>query len=154
MLKEGDIAPNFRLSGDDGREYTLESFKGKNLVLYFYPKDNTSGCTTEAVEFSALSEKFNEMDAVIVGISPDSVDSHKKFKKNHKINILLLSDPDIDAASSYGSYGEKKMYGKTVMGIIRSTFLISPEGVITKAWNNVKAGGHANAVYQYCELNN
>lgn len=152
MLTEGVVAPDFKLLGDDGKEHSLAQFKGKNLILYFYPKDSTSACTTEAVEFTAMVDKFKELDAVIVGVSPDSVDSHKKFKINHALKILLLSDPEKEVAKMYEAYGEKKMYGKVVMGIMRSTYLISPEGIITKVWDNVKAGGHANAVYSYCEL--
>ena len=145
-LKEGQKAPNFSLEAEDGNFYSLESFKGKKLILYFYPKDNTPGCTTEALEFTALKNEYEKEGFVIVGVSPDSIESHKKFRDKHKLDIVLLSDPEKKCAEGYGAYGEKKNYGKTYMGIIRSTFVIDENGIILKAFKNVKAGGHADKV--------
>jgi peroxiredoxin Q/BCP len=145
-LKEGQQAPNFSLEADDGKIYSLESFRGKKLILYFYPKDNTPGCTSEAVDFTALKNEYEKEGFTIVGVSPDSVSSHAKFRTNHNLDIILLSDPDKKCAESYGAYGEKMNYGKTYMGIIRSTFVIDENGVILKAFKNVKAKGHADKV--------
>lgn len=145
-LKEGSKAPEFSLEGDDGKTYTLDSFKGKKLILYFYPKDNTSGCTREGIEFSAAIDQFGGKNAVIVGVSPDSIKSHQGFKTKQPISLLLLSDPERAVASAYGAYGEKKMYGKTTMGIIRSTFVIDEGGVIEKIYRNVKVAGHVDNV--------
>ncbi len=145
MLKKGDKAPGFILEGDDGSKHSLKDFENSTLILYFYPKDNTSGCTTEAQEFSALSAKFGSKNAVIVGVSPDSTDSHRDFKEKAGITFLLLSDPDKSVAKAYGAYGEKTMYGKKSMGIIRSTFVIK-DGIIQELWTNVKAKGHAEMV--------
>ncbi|MGB9730486.1 MULTISPECIES: peroxiredoxin [Calditerrivibrio] len=144
-LKNGDKAPDFSLQGDDGKVYTIRDLGGK-VVLYFYPKDNTSGCTKEAIGFSQLADKFAEKGYKIVGISPDSISSHKKFIEKHNLKILLLSDPDKKVAESYGAYGEKVMYGKKTFGIIRSTFVIE-DGVIKEAFYNVKVDGHCEMVY-------
>jgi peroxiredoxin Q/BCP len=146
-LKENDTAIDFSLVGSDKNRYSLNSFKDKILILYFYPKDNTSGCTTEALEFSSLVDEFEKLNATIVGVSPDSVDSHCKFIEKQNLKITLLSDPDRQVAESYKAYGEKKMYGKTVKGIIRSTFIIK-ENKILKAYYNVKAKGHAEKVLE------
>lgn len=146
-LENGEIAPDFKLLGSDGLHYSLDSFKDKILVLYFYPKDNTSGCTTEAVEFSTMVDDFNKLNAKVVGVSPDSVKSHCNFIEKHSLKILLLNDGDKKVAESYGAFGEKKMYGKSVMGIIRSTFIIK-NGKIIKSYYNVKASGHAIKVLE------
>ncbi|MCD8553817.1 peroxiredoxin [Seleniivibrio sp.] len=146
LLEEGMTAPDFSLEGDDGNTYSLASFKGKKLVLYFYPKDNTSGCTKEAIAFTQVKDEFGGKNAVIVGVSPDSIKSHQNFKTKHSLNFLLLSDPDRSVAAAYGAYGEKKMYGKAVMGIIRSTFVIGENGKLEKAFRNVKVDGHAEKV--------
>ncbi len=146
MLEEGQKAPAFSLEADDGKTYTLESFKGKRLVLYFYPKDNTSGCTREGIEFTDMKEQFGGKDTVVVGVSPDSVKSHQNFKSKQPIDLILLSDPDRAVASAYGAYGEKKMYGKITMGIIRSTFVIDKDSVIEKIYRNVKVNGHVEKV--------
>ncbi|MGE4319100.1 MAG: peroxiredoxin [Deferribacterales bacterium] len=146
MLEEGAKAPAFSLEADDGKTYTLESFKGKRLVLYFYPKDNTSGCTREGIEFTDMKEQFGGKDTVVVGVSPDSVKSHQNFKVKQPIGLILLSDPDRAVATAYGAYGEKKMYGKTTMGIIRSTFVIDKDSVIEKIYRNVKVNGHVEKV--------
>ena len=145
-VEEGAKAPDFSLEGDDGKTYTLESFKGKRLVLYFYPKDNTSGCTREGIEFSQMKDQFSGKDTVIVGVSPDSIKSHQNFKTKQPIDLLLLSDPDRAVASVYGAYGEKKMYGKTTMGIIRSTFVIDADSNIEKIYRSVKVAGHVENV--------
>ena len=146
-LAKGDIAPNFELLGSDGLTYSLDSFKEKILVLYFYPKDNTSGCTTEAIEFSGLVDEFTKIGAVVVGVSPDSVKSHCNFIEKNSLKILLLNDGDKKVSEAYGAFGEKKMYGKPVMGIIRSTFIIK-DGKIAASYYNVKAGGHAKNVLE------
>lgn len=144
-LEKGDKAPDFELSGSDGLTYNLDSFRDKTLVLYFYPKDNTTGCTTEAIEFSSFVDEFNLKNAQVVGISPDSVKSHCNFIDKHSLRILLLNDSDKKVAELYGAFGEKKMYGKTVKGIIRSTFIIR-DGKILESFYNVKAKGHAENV--------
>lgn len=149
-LKEGIKAPEFNLEGDDGKFYTLESFSGKKLILYFYPKDNTPGCTTEALEFSAMIEEFKLKDAVVVGVSPDTIEKHKNFRTKHDLKVILLSDPDKKVAESYGAFGLKKLYGKESMGIIRSTFLINENGIIDKIYKNVRVKGHVEKVM--CEL--
>ncbi len=146
MLKEGDKAPDFCLKGIDEsgeeREFCLKDFRGSKLILYFYPKDNTPGCTVEACDFRDNLNVLVDKGYKVVGVSPDSLDSHRKFKDKYNLNFPLLSDPDRKVAESYGAYGEKKMYGKVTKGIIRSTFLIDEEGRIKKAWYNVKAKGH------------
>jgi len=144
-LKAGDKAPDFNLQGNDGKFYTLKDLGGK-VVLYFYPKDNTPGCTKEAIGFSELIEKFKNSGYNVVGVSPDSISSHKKFIEKHNLKILLLSDPDKKVAESYGAYGEKVMYGKKSFGIIRSTFVIE-DGVIKDPFYNVKVDGHCEMVY-------
>jgi len=156
MLKEGDKAPDFCLKGIDERgeekEFCLKDFRGEKLILYFYPKDDTPGCTTEACDFRDNLNQLNSLGIKVVGVSPDSVSSHKKFKEKYKLNFPLLSDPDHKVASAYGAYGEKKMYGKTKMGIIRSTFLIDEEGRLQKAWYNVKAKGHVEKILKELEI--
>ena len=138
MLKEGDLAPAFDLLADDGKRYSLESMSGKRFVLYFYPKDDTSGCTTEACEFTGL-EGFGMMDVPVLGVSPDSVESHAKFREKYALGVTLLSDTDRKAAIAYGAWGEKKNYGKTYAGIIRSTFVVGPDGKIEKCYTVRKA---------------
>lgn len=138
MLKAGDKAIDFSLMGDDDKTHTLAEFKGKNVVLYFYPKDMTSGCTVEAKKFSALKEEFQSLNAVILGVSKDSIESHKKFKEKENLNFLLLSDPEEKLAKAYEAYGEKTMYGKKYKGTIRSTFVIDKDGTILSAEYQVK----------------
>lgn len=155
MLKEGDKAPDFCLKGIDEKgeekEFCLKDFKGSRLILYFYPKDDTPGCTTEACDFRDNLNILIEKGYKVVGVSPDSVNSHKKFKEKYNLNFPLLSDPDKKVAEAYGAYGEKKMYGKVTKGIIRSTFLIDEEGRIKKAWYNVKAKGHVEKLLKELE---
>lgn len=146
-LKDGDKALDFSLLGYDGNTYSLNSFNQKILVLYFYPKDNTPGCTTEAIEFSNLIDEFEKLNAKVVGISPDTAKSHCNFIDKHNLKLTLLSDPDKRVAESYGAFGEKKMYGKITFGIIRSTFIIKDEKIL-KAYYNVKAKGHAEKVLE------
>jgi peroxiredoxin Q/BCP len=146
MIKAGDKAPQFCLPDKDGRQICLKGFKGKWLVLYFYPKDNTSGCTLEAVHFTRARNAFKKMGAEIAGVSPDSPDSHCKFADKHKLKITLLSDADHKVLESYGVWQKKKMYGKEFWGVIRSTFLIDPKGKIRYLWSKVKVAGHVEEV--------
>ena len=148
MLKRGDKAPNFVLQNQDGVDVGLNDLLGKKLIVYFYPKDNTSGCTLEAQDFGGLLKDFESCGANIVGISPDSVQSHKKFIQNKQLKVMLLSDTSKSVSTRYGAYGEKKMYGKVVQGIIRSTFIIDEGGEILEAFYNVKAKEHAKKVLQ------
>ncbi len=151
MIQEGDPAPDFVLAADDGSQVSLESLRGKKVVLYFYPKDNTSGCTTEACEFRDSIPRFEGADAVVLGVSPDSVASHQKFKAKYDLNFPLLSDPDHTVSEAFGVWKEKSMYGRTYFGIERSTFLIDERGVVRKAWRKVKAKGHAEQVAEGIE---
>ncbi len=152
MLKEGDKAPEFCLKGIDEKgeekEFCLKDFLGKKVVLYFYPKDNTPGCTQEACDFRDNIARVKEKGAVVLGVSPDSINSHKKFFEKYGLNFPLLSDPEKKVAESYGAYGEKKMYGKVTKGIIRSTFIIDEKGKIKKAFYNVKVKGHVDKVIE------
>ncbi len=147
MLKVGTKAADFTLTDRTGKEYSLADFAGKKVVIYFYPKDDTPGCTIEAKEFSDLMPSFNKNKTVVIGISKDSQASHDKFICKYELSILLLSDPDHSAIEAYGAWQEKKNYGKTYMGIARTTFLIDENGVIQKVWENVKAMGHAQEVF-------
>ncbi len=155
MVKEGEKAPDFCLKGIDEKgeekEFCLKDFKGKKLILYFYPKDNTPGCTTEACDFRDNLNVLVGKGYQVVGVSPDSVKSHKNFKEKYGLNFPLLSDPDKKVAEAFGAYGEKKMYGKVTKGIIRSTFLIDEEGKVAKAWRNVKAKGHVEKILKELE---
>ena len=144
---EGSPAPDFSLSDADGRIHSLADFSGRWLVLYFYPKDSTSGCTTEAVEFSGLLPRFLALGADVVGVSRDKPASHRKFIDKHELTVMLLSDPDTATLAAYGAWREKKVCGKDCVGTVRSTFLIDPKGIVRKAWPQVaKAAGHAEAV--------
>jgi peroxiredoxin Q/BCP len=147
MLKPGDKAKDFTLMSDKGELVSLSDFMGKSdIVLYFYPKDNTSGCTKEACSFRDNTDKIKTKDAVVLGISPDSVKSHLNFINKHNLNFTLLSDPKHEAAEIYGAWGEKKMYGKTYFGIIRSTFIIGKNGIIKHVFKKVKVAGHVEQV--------
>jgi len=152
MLKEGDKAPDFCLEGidEEGKEVKvcLKDMLGQNLIIYFYPKDNTPGCTQEACDFRDNLQTLISKGYRVLGISPDPISSHKKFKEKYQLNFPLLSDPDYTVAKLYGAYGTKKMYGKETMGIIRSTFVINPDGTIKKAYYNVKAKGHVEKLLQ------
>ncbi len=155
MLKEGNMAPDFCLKGIDEsgeeKEFCLKDFRGDRVILYFYPKDDTPGCTTEACDFRDNLNVLVSRGYKVVGISPDSLNSHRKFKEKYGLNFPLLSDPERRVAEAYGAYGEKKRYGKVTKGIIRSTFLIDKEGRILKAWYNVKAKGHVEKLLKELE---
>jgi thioredoxin-dependent peroxiredoxin len=146
MLKEGDNAPDIELTTDAGEPFRLSSLKGKKVVLYFYPRADTPGCTVEACEFRDSSKKLARQDAVVIGISPDPVKSLAKFKTKFDLPFTLLSDVEKEAAQAYGVYKEKNMYGKKVMGIERTTFIIDANGRIAKIFPKVKAQGHAEQV--------
>ena len=143
----GTRAPDFALADATGQTHRLADFAGRWLVLYFYPKDATSGCTTEALDFSTLLPRFLELGAAVVGVSRDAPASHARFVANNALTVLLLSDPDHAAHEAYGAWRLKKSYGKESVGAVRSTFLIAPDGVVRQAWPKVaKAAGHAAAV--------
>ena len=142
-LKAGDKAPPFALSADAGGKVSLSGLRGKTIVLYFYPKDDTSGCTAEAIAFSADAKTFNKAGAVVIGVSKDSVASHDKFKAKHKLAVTLAADEDTKIAQAYGVWVEKSMYGRRYMGMERATFLIDGKGVIRKIWRKVKVPGHS-----------
>jgi peroxiredoxin Q/BCP len=146
MLKEGDKAPAFERESDAGRKVSLSDFAGKTLVLYFYPRDNTPGCTREAIAFSEAQGRIAAAGAAVVGVSRDSVKSHCGFRDKYALRIPLLSDPDLSLHKAFGAFGEKTMYGKKVEGTIRSTFIIGPDGIIRKAYPSVKVDGHADEV--------
>ena len=145
-LTAGDKAPNFSLENQDGISVNLKDFIGKNVVLYFYPKDNTPGCTTQACEFSQNYDEFIQNDTVIIGISPDSVKSHAGFIQKQNLKHILLSDPDKEAAKIYGVWQVRKNYGKEYLGIVRTTFIIDKKGKIAKVYKSVKAKDHAAKV--------
>ena len=146
MLKVGDKAPEFSLKNDKGELVTLKSLKGKNVVLYFYPKDSTPGCTRQACGFTEKKTQFSSKDAVILGVSADSVESHGKFRDKYDLKIPLLSDPDRKTIKAYGVWKEKNMYGMKKMGIERTTFLIDGNGKIAKIFPKVKVDGHIEDV--------
>ena len=150
MLKEGDKAPDFELPSvspkDDEGSVRLSHFKGKPVVVYFYPRDNTPGCTREAQGFTAAVKELAKLGATVLGISKDSVTSHCGFRDKYRIAFPLLSDPDLRVHKAYGAFGEKMMYGKKVQGVIRSTFVIGPDGRVKKAFASVKVDGHVDAV--------
>ncbi len=145
-LEAGTKAPDFKMMTNEEKEVSLKDYAGKWLVLYFYPKDNTPGCTTEACDFRDNMERLTSKGVAVLGVSPDSVKSHSNFITKQELNFTLGSDPEKEVATAYGAYGEKKMYGKTTMGIIRSTFIINPEGVIVEPMYNVRAKGHVGRV--------
>jgi peroxiredoxin Q/BCP len=145
-LEVGDKAPDFSLPDHAGNTVTLGGFAGKSLVLYFYPKDDTSGCTKEAIEFNAHAKAFAAAGAVVLGVSPDSPASHAKFKAKHDLSLPLASDEDKTMLEAYGVWAEKSMYGRKYMGVERTTFLIKPDGMIAAIWRKVKVPGHAEAV--------
>jgi len=151
---EGKTAPAFSLEGSDGKKHSLEDSKGKTLVLYFYPKDNTPGCTKEACGFRDLAAKLKKSGAVVLGVSKDSIESHKKFVSRYKLPFVLLSDPKAEVMKKYAAFGKKMMYGKEVEGTIRSTVVIGPRGVVIKHWPTVKkAEAHPDEVLEYLKAN-
>jgi peroxiredoxin Q/BCP len=145
-LEIGDPAPEFELHNDGGSTVSLASFAGKKLVIYFYPKDDTSGCTKEAIDFSHLKPQFARAQTEIVGVSPDSCASHEKFKAKHGLGLTLLSDETKEMIEAYGVWTQKSMYGRTYMGVERTTFLIGPDGKIARIWHKVKVPEHAQQV--------
>jgi len=146
MIQEGRKAPDFKLPATDGTEVKLSDLRGQPVVLYFYPRDNTPGCTREACAFQASMARIKATGAVVLGVSPDSVASHEKFRKEYKLRFPLLADTDKKVAAKYGAWGEKVMYGKKVTGMIRSTFVIDAEGTVRKVFPRVKVDGHAEKV--------
>ena len=147
-LQIGDIAPNFVLPGSDNQNFELKYCLGSLVVLYFYPKDDTSGCTAEAIDFNRLKPEFEKIGAQIIGISPDALGKHTKFKQKHNLNLTLLSDEEKTVLSAYGVWVEKSMYGRKYMGVERTTCLIDRQGKIAGIWRKVKVTGHADAVLE------
>lgn len=148
MLSTGDLAPDFTLPRDGGTLVTLSALKPQQVVLYFYPRDDTPGCTVEALEFTALAAEFAAAGATVIGISKDPVKSHDKFVAKHSLGIALVSDAESDLCERYGVWVEKSMYGKTSMGIERATFLVGADGTLKRIWRKVKAQGHAAEVLE------
>ena len=151
-LKPNQIAPNFKLASTDGTTFELKSIKKKNIILYFYPKDDTPGCTLESKDFNKLNSMINKKNTVVFGISKDSMESHLKFKKKYKLKFDLLSDEKLSVIKKYGVWGMKSFLGKKYKGVIRSTFLINSKGKIHKIWSNVRVKDHARSVLE--ELKN
>ena len=152
-LKVGDKAPEFTLEDQFGKKVTLSDLNGQWVVLYFYPKDNTSGCTTEACNFSDNIVTFEDINIIVLGVSPDSVKSHFNFSNKHDLKITLLSDPDHKVLEKYGVWQKKSLYGKKFNGVVRTTFLIDPDGRIAYIWEKVKVAGHVDDVLKkYAEL--
>lgn len=144
MLEVGTMAPDFTLLNQNGEEISLSQYRGQKVILYFYPKDNTPGCTKQACGFAQLYPDFVKKGAVILGVSKDSVKSHKKFEEKYQLPFTLLSDPDLVAIQAYDVWKEKNMYGKKVMGVVRTTYLINEEGIIEKVYTKVKAAQNPN----------
>ncbi|MBW8707830.1 MAG: peroxiredoxin [Alphaproteobacteria bacterium] len=147
-LAAGDKAPSFKIACDDGETLSSAGLKGTPYIVYFYPKDDTSGCTKEAIGFSESLKKFDKLGVRVIGISKDSLESHAKFRKKHKLKLALGSDPDIKMAKDWGVWGEKTLYGRKYMGMERATFLVNAKGVIQEAWHKVKVPGHVEAVLE------
>lgn len=147
-LEAGDKAPNFKIQTDDGQTLTPAALKGAPYVLYFYPKDDTSGCTKEAIGFSESLAKFTKLGVKVIGVSKDSAESHQKFRKKHKLKVTLASDPEIKMAADWGVWVEKSLYGRKYMGLERATFLVDAKGAIVRAWHKVKVPGHVEAVLE------
>ena len=143
MVNEGEEAPDFTLQADDGREVSLKDYRGKKVVLYFYPKDGTPVCTREAIEFRDIAQEFEKEGAIILGLSKDSIKSHQKFKQKHKLPFTLLSDPEGKVLDLYKVWKKKSLYGRTFMGTERTTFLVDEKGIVRKVYRKVKVKGHA-----------
>lgn len=154
MLEAGMKAPEFTLADKDGNSVSLQDFRGKKVVLYFYPKDSTPGCTRQACAFAGAYREFEELNTVIIGVSKDSQASHQKFAQKNSIPFILLSDPELTAIQAYGVWQEKKLYGKVSMGIVRSTFLVDENGVIEKVWPKVKPDANAQEILDYLQEKN
>jgi peroxiredoxin Q/BCP len=151
-IQTGDKAPAFSLATDDGGKISRASLKGRPYVLYFYPKDDTAGCTREAVDFSVAAAKFAKLGVTVTGISKDSIESHQKFRKKHKLTVALASDLDLKAAHAWGVWGEKTLYGRKYMGMERATFLVDATGRVAAAWHRVKVPGHVEAVLEAAKI--
>ena len=149
MLEKGMKAPDFSLSDKDGNKVSLSEFLGKKVVVYFYPKDNTPGCTRQACAFAEAFEEFRNIDAIVIGISKDSVSSHVKFAEKYNRPFVLLSDPEHEVIEAFGAWGEKKNYGKTYFGTVRSTFIIDENGIIEKVMPKVKPDTNAAEILEY-----
>ena len=149
MLKAGTKAPDFTLNDKEGRPVSLSDFRGRRVVLYFYPKDNTPGCTRQACAFASAYEEFKTIDAVVIGISKDSVESHRRFAEKHALPFILLSDPELSAIQAYDVWQEKKMYGKVSMGVVRSTYVIDEDGIIEKVVPRAKPDTNAGEILEY-----
>ncbi|NHJ86891.1 MAG: thioredoxin-dependent thiol peroxidase [Asgard group archaeon] len=147
-IKIGDKAPDFCLKETNGQDVCLKDMKDQWIVLYFYPKDNTSGCTLEAIDFTKSLNDFKKMNATVLGVSPDSIISHQKFVEKNDLKVQLLSDESQKVLEKYGVWQEKQMYGKSYMGVVRSTVLINPEGKIAEIWSKVKVNGHVESVLE------
>src|SRR6201996_1154454 len=147
-LSAGDKAPSFKIAGDNGETISSSGLKGNPYVLYFYPKDDTSGCTKEAIGFSESLKKFAKLGVEVIGVSKDSLESHTKFRKKHGLKIALGSDPETRMAQDWGVWGEKTLYGRKFMGMERATFLVDAKGVIAEAWHKVKVPGHVETVLE------
>lgn len=152
MISEGAAAPEFRLSGSDGKEHSLSEYRGKTVVIYFYPRDNTPGCIKEACGFRDNHALLEGLNAVVLGVSRDSLKSHDKFIKDFSLPFTLLSDPELTMMKTYGAFGDKVMYGKSVEGVIRSTVVVSPDGTVIKHWKKVaKAETHPQEVINFLQ---
>ena len=149
MLEAGVKAPAFTLPDQDGNPVSLSDFLGKKVILYFYPKDNTPGCTRQACAFAGSYDAFRDLDAVVIGVSKDSTASHRKFAEKYGLPFLLLSDPELGVLQAYGVWQEKKLYGKVSMGVVRSTFLVDGEGKIEKVWPKVRPDSHPEEILAY-----
>ena len=147
-LNIGDVAPAFTLPRDGGGQVSLTDYAGQSVVLYFYPRDDTPGCTKEAIGFTEMAAEFAAANTVVIGASKDSVKKHAKFREKHSLGVVLVSDEESDLCEKYGVWVEKNMYGKTYMGIERATFLIGPDGKIAQVWRKVKVPGHVEAVLE------
>jgi peroxiredoxin Q/BCP len=152
-VKEGSKAPTFTLPDDTGKNISLKDFKGQTVILYFYPKDMTPGCTQEACDFRDSFARLKKLDAIVLGVSKDSPDRHRKFKEKEKLPFLLLSDEDGKVCALYDVWKEKALYGKKYMGIERSTFIISPDQKVNKIFSKVKVNGHVDEILAYCKDN-
>ena len=151
MLEVGTKAPDFTLKNQEGQEVSLSQFAGKRVVLYFYPRDNTPGCTRQACGFAQNYEGFIQRDVVVIGVSKDYVASHLKFAQKYELPFVLLSDPDLEAIQAYGVWQEKKLYGKVSMGVVRTTYIIDPQGVIEKVMPKVKPDTNAAEILAYLD---
>ena len=151
MLEVGNKAPSFTLMGDDGKEYSLDDYRGKKVLLYFYPKDNTPGCTKEACSLRDWNDEIIKRGVTVMGVSKDTIQSHNKFREKHNLNFILLSDPEKSVHMAYDAWGEKKLYGKVSLGTIRKTFLIDESGNIEKIWNKVAVASHGEDVVKYLD---